>query len=150
MPVSKTGVPGANPGGPAMGNTYHGIILDAEFKHPDYVNRFSIFAKRTDVKNDWICFGIEIEAEKLEQTINDIQKNLRADAPFYAHLYNGKELIVIFREKVFRVGLDKKTWRPLKEYGSRVLQIPCEQLDFWPTTFEEEPKYFTRERGLIG
>ena len=56
---------------------------------------------------------------------------------------------MIFKEKVFRVSLDKATWGPIKEYGGTMLKIPREQLDFWPTTFEEEPKYFTRERGLI-
>lgn len=132
-----------------MRNVYHGILLDAEFEDKNFLNKFKIFAKRKDVKNGWLCFGVEIESGKLEQTVNDIQSKLRADAPFYAHLYNGKELIVIFREKVFRVRLDKKTWGTLKEYGSEVLRIPYEQLDFWPTTFEEEQKYFTEERGLI-
>ena len=132
-----------------MESIYHGIILDAEFSNPDFVSRFKIFAKRRDAKNEWVCFGIEIETAELERAITDIQKNLRSDAPFYAHLYNGKELIVIFKEKVFRVSLDKATWGPIKEYGGTMLKIPREQLDFWPTTFEEEPKYFTRERGLI-
>lgn len=132
-----------------MENVHHGILLDAEFEDKDFLNTFKIFAKRKDVKNDWICFGIEIESGRIKQTIATIQKNLREDAPFYAHLYNGKELIVVFKEKVFRVSLDKKTWKPLKEYGSTVLKIPYEQLDFWPTTFEEEPRYFTKERGLI-
>lgn len=132
-----------------MKDVYHGILLDAEFEDKNFLNKFRIFAKRKDTKNGWICFGVEIESETLKQTIDDIQKNLRTDTPFYAHLYNGKELIVIFKERIFRVGLDKTTWGTLKEYGSKVLQIPYEQLDFWPTAFEEEPKYFTRERGLI-
>lgn len=132
-----------------MKNIYHGILLDAEFEDKNFLNTFRIFARRKDVKNGWICFGIEIESGKLAHTIADIQKNLRADVPFYAHLYNGKELIVIFKERIFRVGLNKTTWGELKEYGSMVLKIPYEQLDCWPTTFEEELRYFTRERGLI-
>ncbi len=132
-----------------MKKVYHGIILDAEFKNPDFVNKFKIFAKRRDRKNGWICFGIEIPAVKLKKAIANIQENLLADSPFYAHLYNNKKLIVIFKNQIFKVSLDKSTWGPLKEYGSNILKIPLEQLDFWPTSFEEEARYFTRERGLI-
>jgi len=86
-----------------VSDVYHGIILDAEFDDPNFVNQFNIFSKRNDVKNGWICFGIETEASKLQEVIDKIQSNLRSDAPFYAHLYNGKELIVVFKEKVFRM-----------------------------------------------
>jgi len=132
-----------------MKDVYHGIILDAEFTDPAFVEKFNIFAKRLDKKNKWVCFGIEIPAVELEKTIANIQENLRADSPFYAHIYNGKKLTVIFKSKIFKVSLNKTTWGPLKKYGSETLKIPMKQLDFWPTTFEEEPRYFTKERGLI-
>jgi|SRR3972149_6905270 len=118
---------------------YHGIIIDQEFADKTFPNIFRQFAVKKD--GSWRIFGIEIEDSQLEETINKIQENMKENEPWYAHLYNDKQLIVIFKNKVFRVESDVSFWKPIIEYGKK-LKIPKEQLDFWPNRFQDEQHYF--------
>ena len=118
---------------------YHGIIIDQEFRDKLFPESFKQFAKKQD--GSWGIFGIEIEDSQFEEVIDKIQENMREDQPWYAHLYNDKQLIVIFKEKVFRVEPHISSWKPIIEYGEE-LKIPKEQLDFWPNRFQDEQHYF--------
>jgi len=118
---------------------YHGIIIDQEFKDKTFPKKFKIFDKKQS--GSWGIYGIEIDDSKVEQTIKEIQDNMKSDEAWYAHLYNDEELIVIFKDKVFRVKPHISTWKPIIEYGKK-LKIPEEQLDFWPNRFQDEVHYF--------
>ncbi len=121
---------------------YHGIILDKEFKDSQFVNTFRIFNKRkSSTDSDWILFGIEVEDQKLSETINAIQENLKEDKPFYAHLYNNEKLTIIFKKKIFYITTDVSTWNEFVDYG-KSLGIPEEQLKVSPIRFEDEANYF--------
>jgi hypothetical protein len=120
---------------------YHGIIHDAEFKDPLFPEGFKIFARKKSTTSSWILYGIEVVDRDLDKAISSIQKNMVSDKPYYAHLYNDDELVVIFKEKVFRVKPHVSTWAPIIEFG-RTLNIPEEQLDFWPNRFQDEVHYF--------
>ena len=85
-----------------------------------------------------------MEDRQLEEAIKDIQENMEVDQPWYAHFYNDDKLIVIFKGKVFEIGPHESSWEPVKEYG-RELNIPEEQLDFWPNRFQDERHYFDKE-----
>lgn len=121
---------------------YHGIILDLEFENPEFIKHFKVFAKRKSVDASWMLYGIEIGDKKLTNTINNIQNNLKSDEPYYAHLYNNKKIIVIFKNKVFYVSSNKITWKEFIEYGIK-LGIPSHQLQVKPTSFDEEDQYFS-------
>lgn len=121
---------------------YHGIIIDQEFTDQSFPNTFKVFAKKQD--GDWGIYGIEIEDSQLEESISKIQDNMRSDEPWYTHLYNDKQLIVIFKNNVFRVEPHISSWKPIVDYG-RELNIPEEQLDFWPNRFQDELHYFSKE-----
>lgn len=84
-------------------NTYHRIVLDTEFSDPTFIDQFKIFAKRKSSDNPWMLYGIEIENKEIEKVVADIQNNLVTEKPYYAHLYNDHNLIIIFKHKVFRV-----------------------------------------------
>lgn len=118
---------------------YHGIIIDQEFENKSFPATFEVFSKKKS--GDWEIYGIKIHDLEVENTIKKIQSNMKSDEAWYAHLYNDKELIVIFKDKVFRVKPDILTWRPIVEYG-RILKIPEEQLNFWPNRFQDETHYF--------
>lgn len=122
-------------------NMYHGIILDKEFKDSRFVNTFRIFNKRKSADSNWMLFGIEVEDQKLSETINAIQENLREDKPFYSHLYNNEKLIVIFKKKIFYMTFNVSTWSEFINYG-KSLGIPEEQLKVSPIRFEDEASYF--------
>ena len=118
---------------------YHGIIIDQEFTDQSFPKSLKSFAKKQD--GSWGIFGIEVENPLLEETIKKIQKAMKSDQPWYAHLYNDDELIVIFKDKVFRVKPHISSWSSIMEYG-RQLNIPEAQLDFWPNRFQDERHYF--------
>jgi hypothetical protein len=120
---------------------YHGIIVNAAFKDPSFIESFKFFAKKKSLTSSWILYGIELADQDIDQVVSDIQKNMVTDKPYYAHLYNDNELIVIFKEKVFRVRPHISTWAPIIEFG-KALNIPVEQLDFWPNRFQDEIHYF--------
>ncbi len=118
---------------------YHGIIIDQEFKDPSFINFFKIFNKKQD--GDWLLCGIEVENGKVNRVISKIQENMKLNQPWYAHLYNDEELIVIFKNKIFHLKTHASSWQPAVEYG-KSLNIPPEQLDFWPNRFQDEKHYF--------
>ena len=121
---------------------YHGIIIDQEFNDPSFYSSFKIFGDKKS--GSWTLYGIEIEDSQLENTILGIQQNMKTNEPWYAHLYNDDKLIVIFKNKVFNIKSHASTWQPIIEYG-RKLNIPEEQLDFWPNRFQDEKHYFQKE-----
>ncbi|MDO8515068.1 MAG: hypothetical protein Q7S14_01085 [bacterium] len=120
---------------------YHGIIIDQQFKDKNFLNNFKVFAKKQD--GSWGIFGIEIEDKLLDKTIDSIQQNMDESKPWYAHLYDDKSLIIIFKSKIIKVTPHKSTWSPIVEYG-KTLNIPEKQLDFWPNRFQDEIHYFEK------
>lgn len=123
---------------------YHGIILDFEFTNTKYPEQFKIFAKRKSSSNNWTLFGIEVPNDRIEFVIADIRANMKFDKPYYAHLYNDNDLLVVFKEKVFKVKPHNSTWGKVLAYGKQ-LGIPKEQMNIWPNRFQDEINYFKPE-----
>lgn len=121
---------------------YHGILIDQEFIDKTFPKSFKVFAHKQD--GSWGIYGVEVEDSKLDETIKRIQENLKKTEPWYAHFYNDKELVVIFSNMLFRVEPHSSSWHPIIKYG-RGLNIPKEQLDFWPNRFQDEHHYFSKE-----
>lgn len=121
---------------------YHGIIVDQSFIDLAFPGTFKKFAKKQD--GDWGIYGIEVEDLEIEGVIKKIQAEMKSDESWYAHFYNDETLIVVFKDKVFRVEPNQCTWLPIIEYGKK-LKIPTEQLDFWPNRFQDEIHYFAKE-----
>lgn len=119
---------------------YHGILIDQSFKEPSFVNTFKLFNKKQD--GSWGIYGVEVEDSQIDKEISEIQSNMKDDQNWYAHFYNDKELIVVFKKKVFRVTPDESTWRPFVDYGKE-LNIPEEQLNVNPSRFQDETHYFS-------
>lgn len=118
---------------------YHGIIIDKQFISPTIVEDFKTFAKKID--GSWAIYGIEVEDKEIESTMKKIQKETRPNEPWYAHFYNDENLYVVFKEKIFKVKPHKSSWNEIIEYG-KTLNIPEEQLTFWPNRFQDERHYF--------
>ena len=123
---------------------YHGILIDQSFEDLNFPKKFKIFAKKQD--GNWGIYGIKIEGSNLENVISEIQENMKLGT-WYIHFYNGKDLIVVFKDKVFRIGLDKSTWKEMFDYG-KSLNIPEDQLNISPTNFENEKDYFKAEEFI--
>lgn len=112
---------------------YHGILVNVSQKDETIFSKLKILGQKED--DGWILYRIEINPEELNQKIGELQNNLNAG--FYFHLYKNDELIVVFKEKVFIVKTDKSTWGGILKYG-KSLNIPPEQLDFYPCKIEDE------------
>ena len=128
----------------AKQNEFSGIVLDLEFEDPKIIEEFKVFAKRKSTTNPWVLYGIEIEGDQIDDVIRKIQSEMKSNKPFYAHFYDDEEMRVVFKNKVINVTPDKSTWTPIIEYGG-TLNIPEEQLDFWPNRFQDEAHYFNKE-----
>jgi hypothetical protein len=126
-------------------NVFHGILVDAAFRDRSFPENFPIFARQKS--NDWILYGIEVPIEKVEEAITLIQANMRSDEEFYSHLYDDETVIAIFKNRIFRMTPHSSSWDEVREYGL-TLQIPPEQLDFWPNRFQDEIHYFRPENFL--
>jgi hypothetical protein len=133
-----------------MKNFYHGVLLDLQFDEENFIEKnFKIFAKRKSSSNPWVLYGVEINNENLDDGIVKIQTAMKSDAPYYAHLYNDNGVIVIFKNKGFHVKPHISTWDEIVKYGQS-LNIPSEQLDFWPNRFQDEIHYFKKEDYILG
>lgn len=124
--------------------SYHGIVIAQGFRDPTFPQLFPIFAKRISQSDGWTIYGIEINAADLENTIGRIQEQFVSVEPWYAHLYNDEELIVIFKNRVFRATPQRSTWDDIIAHGT-TLGIPASQLDFWPNRYQDEIHYFAPE-----
>ena len=120
-------------------NKFHGILLDVSFLDRHYPESFSIFAHKQ--MGDWGLYGIEVPRDDLENTVLNIQTQMRTDQPFYNHLYDDEAVIAIFKKRAFRVTSHISSWKDIQQYGL-TLDIPMEQLDFWPNRFQDEIHYF--------
>lgn len=118
---------------------YHGILINKQFKNDDYPNSFKVFELK--VEGSWHIYGVEIEDTYLEKDLKEIQDNMKENEPWYCHFYNDEILIVVFKDKIFRVKPHISTWKEIFDYG-RKLGIPDGQLDFWPNRFQDESHYF--------
>lgn len=123
-------------------NMFHGILLDVAFVDRHYPETFSIFAQKK--VGDWGLYGIEVPRDDLENAVLSIQTHMRADGYFYNHLYDDEVVIAVFKKRVFRATPHISSWRDIQHYGM-TLDIPLEQLDFWPNRFQDEIHYFGRE-----
>ena len=118
-------------------NTYHAIIIENSLTDPDSIKQFDVLSTIKD--GSWSISKIEIDEDKLTDTVEQIQESLVSDRPWYSHAYDemGNKLIVIFKSRVFTTNSNKTNWEDVIEYGMS-LGIPREQLDFKPCNFKDE------------
>jgi hypothetical protein len=126
---------------------YHGILVDFAFTNHEYPERYDLFAKQRSDDGEWQLFGVEVKPELLHELISEIQAEMKDDAPYYVHLYNDEELVIVFKNRVFRFTEGPETWSPAKFYA-KGLGVPEDQLDFFPNQFSQEQGYFKPESFL--
>ncbi len=112
---------------------WHGILVDAAFDR-DFFHKMKIIGKKKSGK--WVLLKIEAKNNDVDRIARLIQENMKDD--FYSHLYNKYgSLIVIFKDRIFKIKSEKITWKQAVAYGKSI-EIPGEQLDFYPCRFEDE------------
>jgi hypothetical protein len=121
---------------------YHGIVINLSQKDQKIINSQNIIGKKVVIPGLLVLYKIQVEKPKINHVIQLLQNNLRDKLSifiqsFYFHLYNGEELIIVYKDKIFRIEPDISTWKEAIEYGKK-LGIPEKQLDFYPCRFEDE------------
>lgn len=70
-----------------------------------------------------------LTVEASEKVIEKLAEYIKPEK-WYAHFWNGEDVIAVFPKKVFRFKFsDKSTWKETIEYGKSI-GIPEKQLDF--------------------
>ena len=121
---------------------YHGIIINISQRDKSIFKTIDILGKRKYLFGLLIFYKIKVVPENLVSVIKTLQNNLSnrilfKKQEFYFHFYRDNELIIVFRDKIFKVSPDKSTWLEAITHG-RQLKITDKQLDFIPNRFEDE------------
>jgi len=121
---------------------YHGIVIDLSQKRRSIFGELEVIGKRRAFFNTVSLLKLRVSADALEPTITRLQANLRPGLgpfvkAFYFHFYREGELIVVFKDRIFRTKPDRMFWEELIEHG-KSLGIPESQLDFVPCRFADE------------
>ena len=121
---------------------YHGIIINLSLKNKSVINTLDVIGKKDVFLNWLVLLKVCVRPEAMDVTIRTLQLNMVERfglyAPhFYCHFYRTDELIIVFKERVFRVKTDPATWQEVLAYG-RSMGIPEKQLDFSPCRVEDE------------
>lgn len=124
---------------------YHSIIIEESLENSEILKNYTILKTKFKPEENWHLHIVEIP-EPIEKAIKEIQEVMVTDEPYYFHIYNeGKTLIVIFKDKVFHLNPnDESTWQEARGYGAKKLNIPSEELDFFPRKISEEDNWYNR------
>jgi len=124
---------------------YHSIIIEESLEKPEVLNNYKILRTRFSPEENWHLHIVEVPDS--EKAIKEIQEAMVSERPYYFHIYDeGKTLIVIFKDSVFHLDPnDKSFWKDARAYGATKLNIPAEQLDFYPSRIAEEEDWFNRK-----
>jgi hypothetical protein len=104
---------------------YKGIIIEESLENVNVLRDAQIIKNTVSEDGEWRMYTVLVSPEYLEQ----LAQNLK-DGTWYAHFWNGRDVIAVFKGKTFRFNFDdKSTWEETLAHG-RSLGIPEEQLDF--------------------
>jgi hypothetical protein len=111
---------------------YKGIIIEESLENPDFLKDIKIVENTVSEDGEWHMYTVVVSIENLEQ----LTQNLK-DGKWYAHFWNERDVIAVFKGKMFKFNFDdKSTWKDVLVYG-RSLGVPEEQLDFPIDTKED-------------
>lgn len=107
-----------------MEKKYVGIIIEESLTDNKVMTGIKITNTAVSPNDSWRMHAVEA-------TEDDIARISHVLKPaYYAHFWKGREVIVAFKDKVFRLDYDRKeTWKPAIDYGLSQ-GIPLRQLDF--------------------
>lgn len=123
-------------------NNYHGIIVDKSQKDKSILGKFRVIGKKRALACLVTLYKIEVPEGSIDEVCKAVMDNMAAHfffikQEYYAHFYRADELIIVFRDALFRVTTHPSSWTDAVKHG-RMLGIRGKQLDFIPNRFEDE------------
>ena len=121
---------------------YHGIMIDRSQKNRSIFTSLRIIGKKRVLAGLVTLYKIEVPENRIDEICKTVMKNMSEHFLFlkqeyYAHFYRDDELIIVFRDRIFKVTPDPATWTDAVMHG-RALGIRGNLLDFIPNRFENE------------
>ncbi len=112
-----------------MNKDYKGTIVEESLEDNRILNDIQILSSRISKDDNpadrWHLYTIKVSREDIEK----ISKYIKS-GKWYMHFWKNKEIIAVFKDKLFEFNYDdKSTWKEAVAYG-RSLGIPEDQLDF--------------------
>lgn len=120
-------------------DNYLGIIVEQSLRDPQVREALQVVAVKHGA--NWSFWLDSAGVGELEEHIRVIQTNMVSDEYWYAHYFRGNELVVVFRDAVFRVTTDPATWEPAIAHGL-ARGIPRNELDFGYVTKAQAEEFF--------
>lgn len=114
-----------------MSEKYKGIIIEESLSNSSVLEEIKVISERTEPDQDnpnetWHIYTVEVTRDMIEK----LQTYLKREDGWYMHFWKERNIIVVFRDKMFEINYDdKETWKEAVDYGLS-MGVPREQLDF--------------------
>ena len=118
--------------------TYRGWIIDESLKDTSVLSELKIINSKIeeniegDEKRVWKLYTVEFEDKDIDKFSEILEKNVKPE--YYVHFTNGKELLIIFSGKSFRIRLEKAGKED--EYGISEFKAQPDDLKIWKDAVE--------------
>ena len=118
---------------------FHGVVVEKSLKEGIVCeDLFKVISMHKS--SSWGIKIVELNEDEFDEKISKLQECMD-EGTWYEHFYNNSDnLVVVFKEKVFKISKSKDTWQEMLEYG-KALEIAEEQLNIFPLDFEDEEGY---------
>ena len=120
---------------------YTGILLNKSFDESrTVIDSLHILRTKIYTDSDWIVYQAVIDNNNIEEVLKNTSKNM-IDGPWYNHFYNEDEVVVVFKDKIFRISKSNYDLSEIIIY-SQNLDIPSDQIDIKPINDSQLEDYF--------
>lgn len=118
---------------------FHGVVVEKSLKEGIICEDLFTVIK-IDKNSDWGIKVVEVSEDIFDVSLAKLQESM-ANGTWYEHFYDDSDtLVIVFKDKIFKVSKAKETWCDMLEYG-KALNISEEQLNIYPLEFEQEDDY---------
>jgi hypothetical protein len=112
----------------SLNKKFRGVIVLESLENVEQLESLSVVEKEDTAEENpadrWHIYTVDVTDDEISQ----ISKNLKK-GKWYAHFWSGDDLIVAFRDKIFKSGSDEASQQPAIKYGLSI-GIPQDQLVF--------------------
>lgn len=123
-----------------MASTYLGVLIEQSLRDPSVVDAVEVVHRQRDPHGTWVFLLVRVPRERSSAVFERLQSAFNA-GQWYAHFFDGDDLIVVYPDAVFSMKTDSTTWSSARAHGVG-LGIPEAQLDYWPHTIAQAYERF--------
>lgn len=120
-------------------NDFKGVIIEESLRSKETLKSIQILSTKVEEVTPehktpwlikWTLHTVEIPQERIDRIPNELKDSLEKNHPWYIHLWNESELVVLYHNKIFKFTHNDKEKRVKAIRYGVSLGIPEYQLDF--------------------